>query len=212
MNAIDALFVGPPLVAILRGLRPTEAVEIGSALVDAGITTIEVPLNSPEPFQSIARLSRDLAGASVGAGTVLTPDEARRAVDSGARFVVSPNFDSAVVTETKRLGVGSCPGVATPSEGFAALDAGADVLKLFPAEQLGPEIVKAWSAVFPAQARLLPVGGITTERIELYLRAGASGFGIGSALFRPGLSPDEVGIRARRFVLAYRSARDVIGT
>lgn len=212
MSPIDDVFAGLPLIAILRGLRPTDAVDIGAALVEAGITMIEVPLNSPDPFESIARLGQNLAQAFVGAGTVLKPDQARRAVESGARFIVSPNFDAAVVAETKRLGAGSCPGVATPSEAFAALDAGADLLKLFPAEQIGPETVKAWSAVLPARVRLVPVGGVTPDRIEPYLRAGAAGFGIGSALFRPGLPPAEIGLRARGFVVAYRSARRGIGT
>jgi 2-dehydro-3-deoxyphosphogalactonate aldolase len=202
----DDAFAALPLIAILRGVRPEEVLDIGEALAASGFAAVEVPLNSPEPLLSIERLSRRFGATMiVGAGTVLTPADVGQVVGAGARMVVSPNFDAAVVAETKRLGAISCPGVATPSEGFAALAAGADRLKLFPAEQIGPEVVKAWSAVFPASARMTPVGGITPERISPYLKAGAAGFGIGSALFRPGLTPAEIATRAAGFVAAFRS-------
>jgi 2-dehydro-3-deoxyphosphogalactonate aldolase len=196
----------PPLVAILRGLEPDEASAVGVALVEAGIRALEVPLNSPHPFESIRRLSTTLPDdVQVGAGTVLTPDDVTHAAEVGAMFIVAPNFDPAVVQATKRAALLSMPGVATPSEAYAALAAGADILKLFPAEQMPPAIVKAWRAVMPAGTQLYPVGGIGTENIGAYLAAGADGFGIGSSLYRPGASPDAVGAAARRLVSAYRA-------
>ena len=204
---VDELFRSLPLIAILRGVRPDEVVEIGEALAGAGFLAVEVPLNSPDPLVSIERLSRSLGERMlVGAGTVLRVEEVGRVAKAGARLVVSPNFDAAVVRETKRLGGISCPGVATPSEGFAALASGADLLKLFPAEQLPPEVVKAWLAVFPGSARLVPVGGITAERMAPYLRAGAAGFGLGSALYRPGIGPAEVARRAAELAASFRAA------
>ena len=196
----------PPLVAILRGLEPKVAPEIGAALVEAGIRALEVPLNSPQPFESLRRLSASLPDdIALGAGTVLTPENVARAADAGAMFIVAPNFDAAVVHATKRATLTSMPGVATPSEAFAALAAGADILKLFPAEQMPPAIVKAWRAVMPAGTHLFPVGGITVENLAAYVAAGADGFGIGSALYRPGASPDAVATEARRFVAAFRA-------
>lgn len=193
----------PPLVAILRGLEPDEAPAIGAALVEAGIRALEVPLNSPLPFESIRRLSASLPDdVALGAGTVLTADDVARAADAGAMFIVAPNFNPDVVSATKRASLVAMPGVATPSEAFAGLAAGADILKLFPAEQMPPAIVKAWRAVMPPGTRLFPVGGITVENIAAYSEAGADGFGIGSAIYRPGASPEAVGAAARRFVAA----------
>ena len=193
----------PPLVAILRGLEPDEAPEIGAALVEAGIRALEVPLNSPLPFESLRRLSASLPDdVALGAGTVLTTDAVERAAASGATFIVAPNFDAAVVRATKRAALLSMPGVATPSEAFAALAAGADVLKLFPAEQMQPAIVKAWRAVMPAGALLFPVGGITAENVGAYMAAGADGFGIGSAVYRPGTTAEAVSAAAQRLVAA----------
>jgi 2-dehydro-3-deoxyphosphogalactonate aldolase len=193
----------PPLVAILRGLEPDAAPAIGAALAEAGIRALEVPLNSPLPFESIRRLSASLPDdVALGAGTVLTSDDVTRAAEAGATFIVAPNFDPAVVRATKRAALVSMPGVATPSEAFAALAAGADILKLFPAEQMPPTIVKAWRAVMPAGTQLFPVGGISGENVAAYLEAGADGFGIGSAIYRPGTSPEAVGAAARRLIAA----------
>jgi 2-dehydro-3-deoxyphosphogalactonate aldolase len=193
----------PPLVAILRGLEPDAAPAIGAALAEAGIRALEVPLNSPLPFESIRRLSASLPDdVALGAGTVLTSDDVTRAAEAGATFIVAPNFDPAVVRATKRAALVSMPGVATPSEAFAALGAGADILKLFPAEQMPPAIVKAWRAVMPVGTQLFPVGGIGAENVAAYLEAGADGFGIGSAIYRPGASPEAVGAAAGRLIAA----------
>jgi len=197
--AFDAAFTALPLVAILRGLDPDEAVAIGSALVEGGFRLIEVPLNSPEPLRSIERLVRALPDAFVGAGTVLTPAAVREVHAAGGRMVVAPNFDAAVVAESVRLGCVALPGVATPSEAFAALAAGAAALKLFPAEMIPPAAVKALRAVLSPQTRLLPVGGISLDNLAAYRSAGADGFGIGSSLYRPGVTADEVRERARRW-------------
>jgi 2-dehydro-3-deoxyphosphogalactonate aldolase len=190
-----------PLIAILRGITPGEAEAIGDVLFEAGFRIIEVPLNSPEPLESIRILARAFGGqALVGAGTVLSAEAAAAVARAGGRLVVMPHFDPAVVAAAKSAGSYALPGVATPSEAFAALAAGADGLKLFPAEALPPAVVKAWRAVLPPETRLIPVGGITPEAMEAYWRAGASGFGLGSALYRPGQSAAEVGAQARDFV------------
>ena len=191
-----------PLVAILRGLTPQEAPAIGEALAESGWKVIEVPLNSPRPFDSIAALSRAHPQLLVGAGTVLTAREVQQVHDAGGSLVVAPNFDAAVVREAVRLGMACLPGVATATEAFAALAAGADGLKLFPAEMIPPVAVKALRAVLPPQALLLPVGGITPGNMAAYRNAGASGFGIGSALYSPGLAAVEVKMRALDFVAA----------
>ncbi|HWH82940.1 MAG TPA: 2-dehydro-3-deoxy-6-phosphogalactonate aldolase [Burkholderiaceae bacterium] len=194
-----------PLVAILRGLRPAEATAIGTALVDAGFVLIEVPLNSPQPLASIAALTRACPAALVGAGTVLTVAQVREVHAAGARLVVAPNFDAAVVAAALELGLVCLPGVATPSEAFAALAAGAHALKLFPAEAIAPAVVKAWRAVLPPEVPLLPVGGITPAGMAAYVAAGASGFGLGSALYRPSADAAAVGANARAFVSAWRA-------
>lgn len=205
MSDLDA-WLDPPLVAILRGVRPEEVVAIGSALVEAGICIVEVPLNSPEPFASIERLARALEGrALVGAGTLRRPTEVTEVARAGGRLVVTPHADPHIVRAAKALRLFAIPGVATPTEAFTMLDAGADALKLFPAEMFGPAVVKALVAVLPSGTRLLPVGGIDPEKIAAFRSAGASGFGLGSALYRPGSTPEQVGERARAFVDAWRA-------
>ena len=196
-------FAHCPLIAILRGITPDEAVPVGEALVGAGIGIIEVPLNSPDPLESIARLAACLGErALVGAGTVLTAGEVSQVADAGGRIVVSPNTDPAVIAATRAAGLVSAPGYFTPTEAFAALAAGADALKLFPAEAAGPALVKAHRAVLPQAVPLLVVGGVTPDRVGAYLEAGASGFGLGGGLYRPGDDPDTVARRARAYVAA----------
>ncbi|WP_454675495.1 2-dehydro-3-deoxy-6-phosphogalactonate aldolase [Achromobacter pestifer] len=195
------------LIAILRGIQPAEAEAIGHALYDAGFRLIEVPLNSPAPLDSIRALRAALpTDCLIGAGTVLNPDDCVRIQDAGGELIVMPHSDAAVIRAAKKLGMASCPGVATPTEAFAALAAGADVLKMFPAEQLGPVVLKAWRAVMRPPIALVPVGGITPDNISIYAQAGASGFGLGSALYKPGLSATEVGQNARAFVAAWQRA------
>jgi 2-dehydro-3-deoxyphosphogalactonate aldolase len=196
-----------PLVAILRGLRPENAEAVGEALVEAGFRIIEVPLNSPEPFKSIERMAKAFADVLVGAGTVLDPDDVARVRDAGGRLIVMPHSDIAVVERAVALGLDCTPGVATPTEAFAALKAGAAALKMFPAESLGPVVVKAWRAVLPPDTLLVPVGGIKPETMQPYWQAGANGFGLGSALFSPGHSVTEVSANARRFAAAWQELR-----
>lgn len=194
-----------PLIAILRGLTPEQAVAVGGILVGVGFRIIEVPLNSPRPFESIARLTGSCGErAIIGAGTVLHGQDVERVKDAGGRLIVMPHGNASILTEAKRCGMICVPGVATPTEGFAALDAGADALKLFPAESMPPAVVKAWRAVFPAKALLIPVGGITPEKLAGYLAAGASGFGLGSALFNPGAAQADLKARASAFADAVR--------
>ena len=195
-----------PLIAILRGLPPADAVAVGQALVAHCMSLIEVPLNSPQPLTSIAALARALPDALVGAGTVLTPQQVREVHAAGGQLIVAPNFNAGVVAEALRLGLVCLPGVITPSEAFAALAAGADGLKLFPAEIASPAVVKALRAVLPSDALLLPVGGITPDTMGAYRAAGANGFGLGSALYRPGMAATEVARHAAAFVSAWRSA------
>jgi len=194
-----------PLIAILRGLTPAEAPAIGDALVASGFALIEVPLNSPEPLQSIAALTQRLPQALVGAGTVLNVQQVKDVHAAGGRLVVAPNFNPAVVAQALSLGMVVLPGVATPSEAFAALDAGAHGLKLFPAEMISPATVKALRAVLPKQAALMPVGGITPDNMAAYQAAGANGFGLGSALYVPGRSAAQVQARATAFVQAFQA-------
>ena len=193
-----------PLIAILRGLTPAEAPAIGQALVDNGFAIIEVPLNSPDPLHSIASLSRLFPHTLIGAGTVLRVQQVQDVHAAGGRLIVSPNFNPAVVAQALALGMVVLPGVATPSEAFAALDAGAHGLKLFPAEMISPATVKALRAVLPKDAALMPVGGITPDNMASYRSAGASGFGLGSALYAPGRSAEQVRLAAQNFVNAFR--------
>lgn len=191
-----------PLVGILRGVQPHEAHDIGAALTSTGWTLIEVPLNSPDPLQSIATLASTLPQALIGAGTVLTPDDVRNVHAAGGQLIVSPNFNPAVVREAVRLGLVCLPGVMTATEAFAALEAGATGLKLFPSEMISPAVVKALRAVLHPGTLLLPVGGITTDNMNAYRAAGANGFGIGSALYKPGLSAPGVKENALKFIAA----------
>ncbi|QXI27750.1 2-dehydro-3-deoxy-6-phosphogalactonate aldolase [Pseudomonas vanderleydeniana] len=196
------------LIAILRGLRPHEAAAIGEVLYQAGFRVIEVPLNSPEPYESI-RILRDRLPADclVGAGTVLTPEQVGQVKAAGGQVIVMPHSDPHVLRAAKAAGLYLSPGVATPTEAFAALAEGADVLKMFPAEQMGPAVVKAWLAVLPAGTLLVPVGGITPDNMPAFVEAGVSGFGLGSGLFKPGLSADETALRAKAYVQAWNALR-----
>lgn len=200
-------FAPTPLAAILRGIEPGEAEAIASVIVEAGFGAIEVPLNSPDPLQSIEAIARRFGDKTlVGAGTVLSPDEVDRVAGAGARLVVAPNANAFVIERAVTLGLLVLPGVATPTEAFTALSYGASGLKLFPAEVLPPEAVKAWRAVLPKGMQLMPVGGITPERIAPYRQAGADGFGIGGALYKPGMTAAEVALKAKAFVAAWRAA------
>ncbi|MCI0755933.1 2-dehydro-3-deoxy-6-phosphogalactonate aldolase [Teichococcus vastitatis] len=201
---LDSAFAQLPLVAILRGLRPEEAAPVAEALFEAGFRLIEVPLNSPEPFNSIATIRRLLPrDALVGAGTVLRSEDVGRLADLGAELVVMPHADAAVIRAAAAAGMLCTPGVATPTEAFAALDAGAAALKIFPAEMAGPPVIKAMLAVLPRGTRLLPVGGITPDTMAPFRAAGAAGFGLGSALYKPGMTADDVAGQARRFTAAW---------
>ena len=203
-NTLAQAMAQLPLIAILRGLTPAEAPAIGEALVSSGFAIIEVPLNSPEPLQSIATLTRKFPQALIGAGTVLNAQQVKDVHDAGGRLVVAPTFNPAVVAQALALGMVVLPGVATPTEAFAALDAGAHGLKLFPAEMITPATVKAMRAVLPKTAALMPVGGITPDNMAVYRDAGATGFGLGSALYSPGRSAQAVQQQAQAFVMAFK--------
>ena len=192
-----------PLIAILRGIEPDQALTVGQVLFDAGWRIMEVPLNSPKPLHSIATLRARLGPCLIGAGTVMDAQQVRDVHAAGGQLIVSPHFDPAVVAEAKHLGMIALPGVATPSEAFAALRSHADGLKVFPAEMVQPAVLKAWCAVLPPQTPLFPVGGIHPDNMAAFHRAGASGFGIGSALFKPGMSIADVQQQALRFRQAW---------
>ena len=195
------------IIAILRGIAPDEVLPVGHALEACGVRCIEVPLNSPQAFASIESLAREFDDrVQIGAGTVMTAAQVDRVVDAGARLVLSPHFDAGVVRRTKARGVYSMPGVATPTEGFAALQAGADALKLFPSELLGTAALKAWAAVFPAGTPMFSVGGVNVDNIGSFKSAGASGVGIGSGLYTPGISIDELARRAKALIARWSAA------
>ena len=194
-----------PLVAILRGLKPEEALDMGHAIVNAGFHILEVPLNSPDPLRSIQILAEAFPHALVGAGTVTTAQQVRDIKAVGGQLIISPHLDDNVVCEAVNLGLISLPGVATPSEAFKAIALGAHGLKLFPAEMISPTVVKSMRAVLPGHVRLVPVGGIGTHNMADYRKSGASGFGIGSALFAPGKSAQAVGESAAAFVKAWQA-------
>ncbi|MEM5469645.1 2-dehydro-3-deoxy-6-phosphogalactonate aldolase [Celeribacter marinus] len=196
-----------PIIAILRGLTPPEAVEIAGALIDAGIDRIEVPLNSPDPFASIKAMV-DAYGdrALIGAGTVLTLSDVAQVKAAGGKLIVSPDANPDIIAATKAHGMQSFPGVLTPTEMFSALRAGADGLKIFPAFKLGIEGLKAVKAVLPADTDVYAVGGVGPDDFADWIAAGAAGFGMGSALYKPGFTSDEVASRARAMVAAYDEA------
>ena len=198
---MDAL----PLVAILRGLKPKEALEVGQAIVNAGFQILEVPLNSPDPLRSIQILAEAFPNALVGAGTVTTAQQVRDIKAAGGQIIISPHLDDNVVCEAVNMGLISMPGVATPTEAFRAIALGAHGLKLFPAEMISPSIVKAMRAVLPSHVRLIPVGGIGAHNMADYRQCGASGFGIGSALYAPGKTVQAIGESAAAFVRAWHA-------
>ncbi|MBX3577749.1 MAG: 2-dehydro-3-deoxy-6-phosphogalactonate aldolase [Rhizobiaceae bacterium] len=196
--------LGCGLVAIFRGLAPDDAVDVARAVRDAGIEAIEVPLNSPEPFRSIAAIAKALPGALVGAGTVLTPDDVDRLHDAGGRLLVSPNVDAAVLARAAEHGMVTMPGVFTPTEAFAALKAGASALKFFPASVIGPGGIAAIRAVLPAGAIVGAVGGVSERDFAAYKAVGVRTFGLGSSLYRPGARAAEVGRKAADAVAEWR--------
>jgi 2-dehydro-3-deoxyphosphogalactonate aldolase len=196
-----------PLVAILRGLTPGDAEAIGGALREAGVCCAEVPLNSPEPLKSIAALRRAFPDMLVGAGTVLTEPEVADVTGAGAQFVVSPDTRVEVIAATKRAKLWSMPGFFTPTEALTALAAGADALKLFPAQRAGPDFIRAVSEVLPPRTPIFAVGGVTAHNLKDYLAAGAAGFGVGGSLYKPGDEPDTVRLRAAALVAALELAR-----
>jgi 2-dehydro-3-deoxyphosphogalactonate aldolase len=205
MTRLDDALRACPVIAILRGLQPENARVIGAELVRAGIRIIEVPMNSPDPLESVRQLAWFAAqDVLVGVGTVLSAEQVTLAGQAGAQIVLSPNADPAVIRQTRLLSMISVPGVATPTEGFAALQAGADALKLFPSENIGPAGVKAWRSVFGQEVRLIPVGGVSAANAPDYLRAGAAGVGAGSSIFAPGDAPAQVFEKAQRIVSACR--------
>jgi 2-dehydro-3-deoxyphosphogalactonate aldolase len=198
----------PPLIAILRGLEPERAATVAQVLFDAGMRIVEVPLNRAGALQGIGSIVRMApAGALVGGGTMLSVADVEAVHSAGGRLMVAPNCDASVIARARSLGMVAAPGVATPTEAFAALAAGASLLKLFPAETIGPAGLKAFASVLPAGTSLWPVGGITPQSLADWVRAGAGGFGIGSQLFRPGLAVAEIAAAARDFVAAWRATR-----
>ncbi|KEO57066.1 2-dehydro-3-deoxy-6-phosphogalactonate aldolase [Thalassospira permensis] len=195
------------LIAILRGVKPDEAAGMARALVDAGITMIEVPLNSPEPLKSIAAMKDEVgAAALIGAGTVLTPEDAEQVKAAKGEFIVSPNCDIEVIARTKELGLGSWPGVLTPSECFAAIRAGASGLKIFPASIIGAEGIKAMRAVLPKDMPVYAVGGVGPDDFSVYAKAGCDGFGLGSGIYKSGMTASDVSKAA----IAYVTAHDAV--
>ena len=197
-----------PLVAILRGVKPDEVLAIGEALIEAGIEIIEVPLNSPDPLVSIEALAKRFGDkVLVGAGTVLTVEQVGEVARAGGRIIVSPSTDFDVIAATAAEGLVSAPGYFTPSEAFLALKAGATALKLFPAEAATPALVRAQRAVLPRDVPLLIVGGVKPDAVGQWFEAGADGFGLGSALYKPGQTAQQVGQQARDFVAAVEGAR-----
>ena len=206
MNKLDDYLTPLPLVAVLRGITPDEIPAIGDALFAEGFRMLEVPLNSPQPFESIQRLAAAHGDRClVGAGTVIDPADVSRVRDAGGQLVVMPHADTAVIGEAKRVSMVCLPGVATPTEAFAALAAGADGLKLFPAEAMMPAVLRAWRAVLPKATRVLAVGGIRPDNMAPWWAEGAAGFGTGSNLYRPGANPAQVRAAAAAYADAFRT-------
>ncbi|QOF76899.1 2-dehydro-3-deoxy-6-phosphogalactonate aldolase [Variovorax sp. 38R] len=203
LDKFNAAMQALPLVAILRGLSPAEAADVGDAIVEPGFRLLEVPLNSPQPLESIALMRQRFPNALVGAGTVLDAKQVREVQAAGGELIVSPNFNAEVIREAARLGMVCLPGVMTPTEAFGALAAGATGLKLFPAELASPAVVKALLAVLPAGTPVMPVGGISPDNMGTWRAAGAAGFGIGSSLYKPGKTAAAVREDAQRFVAAW---------
>lgn len=206
MNKFENLIQQHPLIAILRGVTPDTVLDIVRVLIDEGVHLIEVPLNSPEPFKSIELIARTFGSELItGAGTVVALKDIPRVRDAGGLLVVSPICDPSVIEYSLQLGLLPLPGVATPTEAYRAYEAGARWLKVFPAETLGTGAIKAWRSILPPDVALIPVGGVTPENLTNFRAAGSIGFGIGSAIFRPGDTPDVVRLRARAFMAAVAS-------
>ena len=200
MTAFFSAIKKHPLIAILRGIKPTEVVDVAEILIEKDFKIIEIPLNSPDPIRSIELLTHYFENhAIIGAGTVLDEASIRSIAEAGAKLVVMPNGNGIVVKAAKDRGLIAIPGIATPSEAFAMIEAGADALKLFPAEGIPPSVLKAIKAVLPSTVPILPVGGITPEKINDYLKAGAIGFGLGSALYKPGMTLRDIRKNAEAF-------------
>ena len=207
-KTIKSLLTEMPLIAILRGIHPDEAPQVANVLVDAGFRIIEVPLNSPNPIESIRRMVQELGDQALfGAGTVIDPNSIAAIKAAGGQLIVSPHLNVDIVKITKKSKLFSIPGVATPSEAFSALAAGADALKLFPGEAMPPKALKAIKVVLPSQTLLLPVGGINQENMADYWQAGTAGFGIGSNLYAPGRNVEEIAHRAKELVVAISRIR-----
>ena len=194
-----------PLIAILRGVTPDECISVAECLFDEGIEILEIPLNSPDPLTSISYLTNRFPERYIGAGTVLTASQVEHCQSVGCKLVVAPNIDPEVARLAKSAGMVYCPGIATPSEAFSALNLGADALKLFPGELITPSVVKAMRAVLPTDARVVPVGGVGVDNMADYLEVGANGFGIGSALYKPGKSIPEIRQSARAFIDLFKT-------
>lgn len=210
MKQIEATLRSHPVIAILRGVQTHEVLKVAQVLIAEGIAVIEIPLNSPEALASIRLLSQHSGKSCVlGAGTVLSADDVDGAADAGAQLILSPNMDSSVIDRTRLRGLFSMPGVATASEAFAALRSGAHALKVFPADVLGPASIRAWKAVLPTDAWLFAVGGVDTHNMDQFRHAGVEGVGLGSALYVPGISLNDLQMRARSLLGAWKNERAV---